>query len=95
MLTEGARQVSVALAEEFYKEHDVENEYEARVLSALQKRSLYEHEVQQVLGLASHGFNTTSSILACLEAKGRIHRVEKFKYALCEENAKSVGGQLD
>ena len=86
LLTEGARQIAITVAEEFYKENDIGDIYQARVLSALQKGPLYAHEVQHALGLATHSFNTLQSTLACLEAKSKIHKVEDFKYALTESD---------
>ena len=80
LMTEGARQIALTIEDEFYRELEVDNEYQAKALSALQERAMYPHEFVDALGLHVYGLNTAESILACLKAKGKIKQREDFKY---------------
>ena len=86
MMAEGARQIAITVTEEFYAEHDVNHEYQIRLLQALHERPLYPHEAVEAIGLHSYGLNTANSVIACLEAKGKIYRDGDFKYRLREED---------
>jgi len=92
IMTRGAREIASTVAAEIYENYKIHNDYEVRILTALQKCALYDFELCEALGVRLLHSSSVDTTLKCLESRGKIYRDEKFKYNLVEEEA---GGAFD
>lgn len=79
-LVRGSRKISEIVSTEFLGNLKCANEYEARILNAVKKSPLYEHEIVKALGKEELLGAVTASAIQSLTARGLIYRDDDFKY---------------